>query len=116
MISRIDIGRWAIALFTLLAFAAYPPTPSSGQNDGDALNPPAKPTPAEFDAKQFSALKFRNIGPFRGGRANAIAGVPGKPLTYYMGSTGGGLWQTTDAGITWKNISDGQIDSGSVTG
>ena len=114
MIKRIDAGRWAIALFTLLAIAAYPPTPSSGQNDGDALTPPAKPVTAEFDAKQFSALKFRNIGPFRGGRANAIAGVPGKPLTYYMGSTGGGLWQTTDAGITWKNISDGQIDSGSV--
>ena len=55
----------------------------------------------------FSALKWRNIGPFRGGRSAAVTGIPNKPNLFYMGSTGGGVWKTTDAGNTWQNISDG---------
>ncbi|HFA47539.1 MAG TPA: glycosyl hydrolase [Bacteroidetes bacterium] len=62
----------------------------------------------------LDALKFRNIGPFRGGRSNAAVGVIGDPMTYYFGSTGGGVWKTENAGITWKNISDGFFKSGSV--
>jgi len=62
----------------------------------------------------YAGLKFRNIGPFRGGRSVASCGVIGDPLTYYMGATGGGIWKTTDAGITWSNISDGQLKTGSV--
>lgn len=65
-------------------------------------------------SEQFSALKWRNIGPFRGGRSNAVCGVIDDPLTYYFGSVGGGIWKTTDAGISWKNISDGQLKTGSV--
>ncbi|MCO5725575.1 WD40/YVTN/BNR-like repeat-containing protein [Robiginitalea marina] len=57
---------------------------------------------------------FRNIGPFRGGRSTGSSGVVGDPLTYYMGTTGGGLWKTSDAGQTWKNISDGFFKTGSV--
>ena len=55
----------------------------------------------------FSAVKWRNIGPFRGGRSAAVTGVSGKANLFYMGSTGGGVWKTTDAGNTWQNISDG---------
>ena len=66
------------------------------------------------DADLYKGLKFRNIGPFRGGRSVAVTGVRGKPMLYYMGSTGGGLWKTEDAGISWKNISDGQFNTGSV--
>ena len=62
----------------------------------------------------FHGLKWRNIGPFRGGRSVASTGVIGQPQTYYMGSTGGGVFKTTDAGITWKNISDGFFKTGSV--
>ncbi|MEH6536769.1 MAG: glycosyl hydrolase [Psychroserpens sp.] len=62
----------------------------------------------------FHGLKWRNIGPFRGGRSVASTGVIGQPQIYYMGSTGGGVWKTTDAGITWKNISDGFLKTGSV--
>ncbi len=54
----------------------------------------------------FKPVKWRSIGPFRGGRSNAGHGVIGDPMTYYMGTTGGGLWKTDDAGITWRNISD----------
>ncbi|MFT4830597.1 MAG: photosystem II stability/assembly factor-like uncharacterized protein [Psychroserpens sp.] len=62
----------------------------------------------------FSPLKYRNIGPFRGGRSVAATGVVGDPLTYYMGTTGGGLWKTVDAGQQWENISDGFFELGSV--
>lgn len=62
----------------------------------------------------FHQLKFRNIGPFRGGRSVASTGVVGQPHTYYMGSTGGGVWKTTDDGLTWNNISDGFFKTGTV--
>ena len=62
----------------------------------------------------YSGLKWRNIGPFRGGRSVAATGVVGQPMTYYMGATGGGIWKTVDDGITWKNISDGQLGTGTV--
>ena len=53
------------------------------------------------------ALKWRNIGPFRGGRSLTAIGVPSQPLTYYFGSVGGGVWKTIDGGLEWSNISDG---------
>lgn len=70
------------------------------------------PTPSLEE--RYRSLKFRNIGPFRGGRSVATTGVPGNDQHYYMGTTGGGLWKTTDAGITWKNCSDGFFGTGSV--
>jgi photosystem II stability/assembly factor-like uncharacterized protein len=69
--------------------------------------------PPEPDPR-FRSLAFRSIGPFRGGRVTAVAGVPGQREVYYMGSTGGGVWKTTDAGITWRNVSDGHFTSASI--
>src|SRR5580704_8482422 len=66
------------------------------------------------DSALFSAMKYRMIGPERGGRVTAITGVPSQPLTFYMGGTGGGVWKTTDAGHSWVNMSDGQIAVGSM--
>ena len=71
-------------------------------------------TPKRDLSEVYAGLKWRNIGPFRGGRSVASTGVIKDPLTYYMGGTGGGIWKTTDAGITWKNISDGQLKTGTV--
>ena len=62
----------------------------------------------------FKYVKYRNIGPFRGGRSVCGSGVVSDPLTYYMGTTGGGLWKTEDAGVSWRNISDGFFKTGSV--
>jgi photosystem II stability/assembly factor-like uncharacterized protein len=62
----------------------------------------------------FAPVKFRNIGPFRGGRSVCATGVPGDPLSYYMGTTGGGVWKTEDAGQHWTNVSDGYFGTGSV--
>ena len=60
-----------------------------------------------YDQSLYSSLKFREIGPFRGGRSCAVTGVEGNPNLFYFGSTGGGVWKTTDGGKTYKNISDG---------
>ncbi len=60
-----------------------------------------------YDESLYSAMRYRCIGPFRGGRSAAVAGVVGDPMTYYFGGTGGGVWKTTDGGQKWKNISDG---------
>ena len=62
----------------------------------------------------FKAVKWRSIGPFRGGRSVAGCGVVGDPRTYYMGTTGGGLWKTDDMGLSWRNVSDGYFKTGSV--
>lgn len=64
--------------------------------------------------KLFKPVKWRSIGPFRGGRSNCGTGVVGDPKTYYMGTTGGGLWKTVDMGITWSNISDGFFKTGTI--
>src|SRR6185312_2591946 len=66
------------------------------------------------DPALYQALKWRNIGPFRAGRTTAVAGVPAQPNTFYIGSSGGGVWKTTDAGTTWHNISDGFFDVGAI--
>jgi photosystem II stability/assembly factor-like uncharacterized protein len=60
------------------------------------------------------SVRYRSIGPFRGGRATAVAGIPSQPQTYYFGATGGGIWKTTDGGAAWLPVSDGQIATGSV--
>jgi photosystem II stability/assembly factor-like uncharacterized protein len=65
-------------------------------------------------ANDLAALPWRNVGPSRGGRSVAVAGVPSRPLTFFAGYTGGGLWRTDDAGISWRNISDGWFRTGSV--
>ena len=68
----------------------------------------ASPTAAiSYPVDVYKGLEWRHIGPFRGGRSAAVTGVPGKPNLYYMGTTGGGVWRTMDAGNTWENISDG---------
>ena len=66
------------------------------------------------EANYYKPLIWRNIGPMRGGRSVTSTGVIGKPYTYYMGTTGGGLWKTEDAGDSWNNISDGFFKTGSV--
>jgi photosystem II stability/assembly factor-like uncharacterized protein len=59
-------------------------------------------------------LRFRLIGPFRGGRVVAVAGVSSEPNVYYFGASGGGIWKTSDSGVTWAPVSDGQLQTASV--
>ncbi len=66
------------------------------------------------DSGPFGGLRWRSVGPNRGGRSIAAAGSAARPFEYYFGATGGGLWKTTDGGTTWRPVTDGQIHSSSV--
>jgi photosystem II stability/assembly factor-like uncharacterized protein len=68
----------------------------------------------QFSPDLFSGMRWRQIGPFRAGRVSAVAGVAGNPAVYYMGTPGGGVWETTDGGVVWKPISDHKIDVASI--
>jgi photosystem II stability/assembly factor-like uncharacterized protein len=71
----------------------------------------------QYDTSLYHGLQYRHLGPFRGGRSAAVAGVPGKPNLFYFGATGGGVWRTKDGGQSWENISDGYFGGsiGAVT-
>ena len=60
-----------------------------------------------IDPALYDGLEYRLVGPYRGGRSAAVAGVPGKDNLFYFGATGGGVWRTKDGGGSWENISDG---------
>ena len=70
---------------------------------------PVVPSPA-----LYQDLEWRNVGPTRGGRVTAFAGVRTQPCTFYMGATGGGIWKTVNCGAEWIPVSDGQIETGSI--
>src|ERR1700756_314334 len=67
----------------------------------------------QYDQKLFSEMRWRCIGPFRGGRTVALTGVPHEPNVFYIAAVNGGVWKTTDAGHTWEPIFDSQ-ETGSV--
>jgi photosystem II stability/assembly factor-like uncharacterized protein len=70
--------------------------------------------PTTVDESYLELLKWRSIGPTRGGRVVAVAGDPVNELVFYHGATGGGVWKTEDGGFTWRNVSDGYFGTGSV--
>ena len=71
-------------------------------------------TTKTFDESLYSAMEWRSIGPFRGGRSTTSSGVKGQPNVYYFGSVGGGVWKSEDAGISWSNISDKFFNTASI--
>ncbi len=77
---------------------------------------PAEPDEPSYavDRSLYKAMEWRNVGPHRGGRVTAVSGVQSEPHLYYMGSTGGGVWRTENAGASWTNISDEFFKTGSV--
>mgnify|MGYP001212070572 CR=1 FL=1 len=105
------------ALICLLCLLTLSVIPGYGQKK-NKQQPPSNASTVDqttrIDPAPFKALRWRNIGPFRGGRSNAVSGVPGNDQVYFTGYTGGGVWKTEDAGATWKNISDGFFKAGSV--
>nr|WP_297919789.1 glycosyl hydrolase [uncultured Allomuricauda sp.] len=77
-------------------------------NDLNAQRKKAKnPNTAKYSESLYNSIQWRLVGPFRGGRAGTVSGVLNNPNLYYMGTAGGGVWKTTDAGNTWSCISDG---------
>ncbi|MFT5151114.1 MAG: photosystem II stability/assembly factor-like uncharacterized protein, partial [Planctomycetota bacterium] len=88
---------------------------ASGQSEAAAESEAAEPM--RIEREEFEALKWREVGPYRGGRSAACTGIPGDPHTYYFGAAGGGVWKTKDGGAHWENISDGSFGGsiGAVT-
>ncbi|WP_421826718.1 WD40/YVTN/BNR-like repeat-containing protein [Larkinella sp.] len=74
----------------------------------------SSPAVSTISESLFNGLRWRNVGPFRGGRSLAAAGHVDQPLTYYFGTTGGGVWKTVDGGANWLSISDSTFKSSSV--
>jgi photosystem II stability/assembly factor-like uncharacterized protein len=85
-----------------------------GDPGDQAPNPGPEPQSAADGLAFQNALEWRSIGPYRGGRVVAVAGDPSEANTYYFGSTGGGIWKTTDGGLYWQNVSDGDFKRASV--
>jgi photosystem II stability/assembly factor-like uncharacterized protein len=94
--------RSAFAFAALLLLAA----PLAGQVERN--------TPPESDSVRYRGLAWRNLGPNRGGRSIAVAGSTARPLEYFFGATGGGVWKTTDGGTTWQPVTDGKIGSATI--
>ncbi|MGE4086237.1 MAG: WD40/YVTN/BNR-like repeat-containing protein, partial [Vicinamibacterales bacterium] len=93
----------AAALVTALVPTTRP-VPMAAQGDAAQVVPPAA----------YGALRWRNVGGARGGRVTGLAGVRQQPHTFYIGSSGGGVWKTDDAGINWYPVGDGEITTGSI--
>ena len=92
------------------------PSPTVGQSTttGSMATAAKAENKGQFDEKLWSGMKWREIGPFRGGRGVAIEGVPGEPNTYYFGAVAGGVWKTTDGGANWKPMFDKQHSTSSI--
>jgi photosystem II stability/assembly factor-like uncharacterized protein len=103
---------WTSSAAVLVAIVLTATPPISGQAQSPAsLSPPAI---GGIDPALLKGLSWRSIGPARGGRSQAVAGSSSRPLEYYFGATGGGLWKTTDGGVTWRPVSDKFFTSSSV--
>jgi photosystem II stability/assembly factor-like uncharacterized protein len=79
-----------------------------------AATPGALQPQARYDSTLFDAMKWRFIGPYRGGRVTAVAGVPSQRYVYFLGATGGGVWKTIDGGMTWDPVADSTTMAGSI--
>src|SRR6059058_5714141 len=111
-------SRSTLARFTVnSSIRALTEAPAAGrashQRTGRADSATTQALPLS-DSAIYHAYQYRLIGPFRGGRANAVTGVPSQPFVYYAGYTGGGVWKTENAGASWKNVSDSYFNVGSV--
>src|SRR6202167_952453 len=132
---KVSQKKWFPLFFAIIALAA----PSAGmaqtkpERQSKAVKPnqsttatatnasPGQQSAAEEESsrpedKPFKGMKYRLIGPFRGGRSLTAAGIPGDPTTYYFGATGGGVWKSSDGAMTWSPVFDkeGTGDIGSL--
>ena len=109
---RPSAAPFLFAAAGLLAAGAAPRSEKASSSKSDKSSP--APAVSSGIGKLYEGLEFRNIGPFRGGRVTAVAGVRGQPLVYYQGATGGGVWKTVDGGSNWQPLSDKDFKTGSV--
>ena len=112
MRSRSTLIRGGLGLAVMMALGL--PAVLEPQGRVQAQAAVATAPAAGVDPTLLAGLKWRSLGPARGGRSQAVAGSTSRPLEYYFGATGGGLWKTTDSGLTWRAVSDTFFKSSSV--
>ncbi len=105
-----SIRRLSLPLFAALFVAPLALAQGSHRDYHEHFDETNVTVPPEY----YEGMEFRAVGFTRGGRSTAAVGVPGDPLTYYFGGTGGGIFKTTDAGHNWTNISDGFLGVGAI--
>ncbi len=103
-----------LPLFCFNFLTAQTPSPTPKFAPSPQLSPSPKTAPVGKPEDPLRLLQYRLVGPFRGGRVGAVAGVDSDPKTYYFGATGGGVWKTTDGGVNWSPVSDKYFKTGSV--
>ena len=104
----------SFAVAAALALATTPASVFQADGHGAAFAQEAEDGAGAYAEELWGGLEWRNVGPPRGGRSIAAAGSGARPFEYYMGTTGGGLWKTTDGGQNWEPVTDGQIGSASI--
>lgn len=108
-------AAWLVVVLLLFAssitFAEKGKTEGAGKPAEQSITTQEPPTPSKSEGTLFKGMKYRVIGPFRGGRSLTASGIPGDPTTYYFGATGGGVWKSTDGAITWTSVFDKQAVS-----
>src|SRR6478736_1041633 len=92
-----------VALVTLAVPQVHAQAPAQSQRMMTSVDPAL-----------FKGLRYRLVGPSRGGRVTTVTGVPSQPKTFYMGVASGGLFRTTDGGVSWQPLTDGQVPLGST--
>ena len=113
-------GRSLLAALSIVtvalagAHAQVRPGQTGGAAGSQASRPASVPPMPSVDPALFRGLKYRLVGPSRGGRVTTVTGVPSQPRTFYMGVASGGVFRTTDGGANWTPITDGQVPLGST--
>ena len=94
----------ALMVLPLIAVAQKKSSETKGTEPTAAVAAkPETPDTTEHEDPMFKGMKYRLVGPFRGGRSLTASGIPGDPTTYYFGATGGGVWKSIDGALTWKS-------------
>src|SRR5690242_20253629 len=109
MVSRIRSTR-TVSLLAILLLNAFlvvaqkiSPEKKNTEPTAQTTSKPQAPEPSENEDPTFKGMKYRLVGPFRGGRSLTASGIPGDPTTYYFGGTGGGVFKSTDGALTWTS-------------
>jgi photosystem II stability/assembly factor-like uncharacterized protein len=112
--SKFFVAAGVTAAAALVSAQAPAPRTSQSALRAAQASAPGSPMMASVDAALFTGLKYRLVGPSRGGRVTTVTGVPSQPKTFYMGVASGGLFRTRDGGQSWQPLTDGQVPLGST--
>src|SRR5688500_5571864 len=107
-------ARPLVAAVAIIVIVSGGATINRAQQPAPAAASASQPVTGGIDPALLSGLRWRSIGPARGGRSQAVAGSASRRHEYYFGTTGGGVWKTTDSGLTWRPVSDRFFKSSSV--